>query len=281
MAGTAGAARDDRAETCVSDAARPGPDRKTRLILPASLKALLAQVAGWAVAILLLSMGAIPPKPWAIVLTQATIAVIAAIGMRSERWWLIIHLAFSPLLLAAHGLGIATGWYLAGLVTLILVYWNSFETRVPLFLSNRQTSAAVAGLLPQDRAARVLDIGSGTGSFMMTLAHLRPDCELVGIESAPAPWLISLFRSRRDRNVQIRRGDFFAESWAEYDLVYAFLSPVPMSAVWDKARRELRPGGMLVSNSFPVAETTPARVIDVGDRRATRLFIYVQHDCPC
>lgn len=265
----------------MSDAARPGADRKTRFTLPASLKALLAQLAGWSVAILLLSMGAIPPQPWAIVLTQAPFAVIAAIGMRSERWWLIIHLAFAPLLLAAHGLGIAPGWYLAGLVALVLVYWNSFETRVPLFLSNRQTSAAVAGLLPQDRAARVLDIGSGTGSFVMALAHLRPDCELVGIESAPVPWLISLVRSRRDRNVRILRRDFFSASWGEYDLVYAFLSPVPMAAVWDKARRELRPGGMLVSNSFPVSETTPTRVINVGDRRATRLFVYVQHDRPC
>ncbi|MGL1834158.1 class I SAM-dependent methyltransferase [Rhodocyclaceae bacterium SMB388] len=264
----------------MSDAARPGPDRKTRFTLPASLKALLAQVAGWAIVILLLGIGAIPPKPWTIVLLQAPITMTAAIVMRSERWWLIIHLVFSPLLLAAHGLGIAAGWYLAGLVALILVYWNSFATRVPLFLSNRQTSAAVAGLLPQNRALRVLDIGSGTGSFLMALAHLRPDCQLVGIESAPAPWLISLVRSRRDRNVRILRRDFFSESWAQYDLIYAFLSPVPMSAVWAKARRELRPGAMLVSNSFPVSETTPARVIDVGDQRATRLFVYVQPDRP-
>jgi hypothetical protein len=33
--------------------------------------------------------------------------------------------------------------------------------------------------------------------------------------------------------------------------VYAFLSPVPMAEVWRKASTELRPGALLVSNSFP------------------------------
>jgi hypothetical protein len=49
---------------------------------------------------------------------------------------------------------------------------------------------------------------------------------------------------------------------------------VPMAGVWRKASAELRPGSVLVSNSFPVPEQEPDRVVDVGDRRATRLYIY-------
>jgi hypothetical protein len=56
--------------------------------------------------------------------------------------------------------------------------------------------------------------------------------------------------------------------------VYAFLSPVPMAEVWRKATEELRPGSLLVSNSFPVEGVTPDAVIEVPDRRRTRLYLY-------
>jgi hypothetical protein len=66
----------------------------------------------------------------------------------------------------------------------------------------------------------------------------------------------------------------FAHDWQHYDLVYAFLSPVPMAAVWRKARAELRPGSLLVSNSFPLPEREPDALIEVGDRRRTVLYVY-------
>ena len=47
-----------------------------------------------------------------------------------------------------------------------------------------------------------------------------------------------------------------------------------MAALHHKARREMRPGSLLVSNSFPVPDITPARVVTVDDRRQTRLFLY-------
>jgi len=75
-------------------------------------------------------------------------------------------------------------------------------------------------------------------------------------------------------NIDWRRADLFARPWQDYDLVYAFLSPVPMAAVWKKAAAELRPGALLVSNSFPVPERAPDLVIEVGDRRRTRLYGY-------
>ncbi len=56
--------------------------------------------------------------------------------------------------------------------------------------------------------------------------------------------------------------------------MYAFLSPVPMPAVWAKAIAEMRPGSLLVSNSFEVPGHEADAVIEVGDRRGTRLFLY-------
>lgn len=256
--------------------AEAGGGRRVPLALPAALKAVLAQAAAWALAILLLSLGAIPPQAWPLVLAQCALAALAALALRSEWWWIPIHLGFAPALLLAQGLELAPAWYLAAFVALLAVYWTSFRTRVPLYLSNHATVDAIAKLMPARKALKVLDIGSGTGSLLIPLARMRPDCDFSGIEAAPAPFLLSRILSRGMRNVHFGRGNFFERPWNGYDLVYAFLSPIPMQAVWDKARREMSAGCILVSNSFQVPGRKPDMVIEVGDARGTRLYVYNQ-----
>ena len=240
--------------------------------MPPALKALLAQLIGLALAFLL-ARGGLVAGLWPIVATQAAGATLAAAMLRSARWWLPIHLGFLPLLVGAQRLSLHPAWYLAAFVALVLVYWTSFRTQVPLYLSNRRTAAAVAGLLPA-QPARLLDIGAGTGSLLRPLARARPDCRFTGIELAPATWLIGRVLAARQPNIDCRRGDIFAHPWQDYDVVYAFLSPVPMAAVWRKASAELRPGALLVSNSFPVPGREPDFVVDVDDRRNTQLYGY-------
>lgn len=242
--------------------------------LPPALKALLAQIIGSAVALAVARSGVLPGGPWPVIAVQALAAAGSATVLGSATWWRWIHLGFAPLVMVALQLHIPPGWYLAAFFGLALVFWSSFRTQVPLFLSNRKTAAAVAELLPRNRPARLLDLGSGTGSLLRPLAQMRPDCRLEGIESAPAPYALSLLLSRRQPTIALARGDFFGISWGGYDLVYAFLSPVPMAAVWRKASAELSPGAVLVSNSFPVEDVEPEQVIDVDDRRRTRLYCY-------
>lgn len=244
---------------------------------PAALKALLVQGVSWSLVIALLSQGILPTHLWAVVLAQSTIAALLAVALRSERWWIIIHLGFSPLLVLAHGLQIAPGWYLAAFALLTALYWTTFRTRVPLYLSNRQTVVALDQLVASRRPRKVLDLGSGTGTILVALAHQHPDISFTGIETAPGPYLIGRVRARRQPNIEWVRGDFFSRSWADFDLIYAFLSPVPMSAVGDKAMREMRPGSILISNSFAIPGLQAHDIIKVGDKRGTLLFVYDPH----
>lgn len=240
--------------------------------MPTALKALLAQFAGLLLAFVLARGGALPPGIWPLIAAQALGAVAAAALLRAERWWLAIHLGFTPLLAAALQLGLAPGWSLTIFVALVLVYWTTFRTRVPLYFTNRATAQALAGLLPAGGTPALLDVGAGTGALLRTLATLRPDGRYTGVECAPAPWLIGRLAARG--GIDWRHGDLFALPWEAYDVVYAFLSPAPMAAVWRKAAAELRPGSVLVSNSFAVPGREPDAVIDVADRRRTRLLLY-------
>lgn len=240
---------------------------------PPALKALLAQLGGVLVAFAAGRSGVLPPGLWALIATQAVAAMLLAAALRSARWWLPIHLGFVPLLVLARQLAIPPQAYLAAFVALLAFYWTSFRTQAPLFLTNRRTVAAVARLLA-DHPLRLLDIGSGTGSLVRPLARLRSDCRFCGVETAPGPWLLGRVLARGLGNLDWRRGDLFAIPWADYDVVYAFLSPAPMAAVWRKAAQEMRPGTLLLSNSFAVPERAADLVVEIGDRRGTRLYGY-------
>ena len=75
-------------------------------------------------------------------------------------------------------------------------------------------------------------------------------------------------------NCEWRWGSLWKTSLTDMDVVYAFLSPVPMAELWEKARAEMRPGSLFVSNSFAVPDVVPSEVIAVDDARQTQLYCY-------
>jgi hypothetical protein len=249
--------------------ARPGPT------ISPLWTALLAQVFGALIALGLFALiyRAGFQSPLLVALAQGGFAAFSSHKLGAPAWWLPIHLGFMPSVVVASGLDIPPGWYLAAFLVLLLVFWRIDRSRVPLFLSSQATAAALAGLLPAG-PGKVLDLGCGNGALLKALAHQRPDCAFLGIEHAPLPWLWARLNCRGLPNCLIRYGDFWAEPLADFDLVYAFLSPAPMPNLWKKALAEMRPQALLVSNSFPVPDVPAAEILTVADRRATRLYRY-------
>ncbi len=249
--------------------ARPYPLHKALLAQAVGLAALLLLVQG------LVRFAQVDPAGvgLALAMVQGGIAAAVAIRQAAPAWWIGIHVAFGPLLYLVHRLDIAPGWFLLAFLLLLLVFWRTDRSRVPLYLSNRQTASAVAALLPTTPCC-LLDIGCGDGGLLAHLARTRPDCRFVGIEHAPLPWLLARLRARRLANVRILYGNYWTLDLAGYDVVYAFLSPAPMPRLWEKAVAEMKPGAQLVSNSFTVPGVQAARLVKVGDRRKTRLYAY-------
>lgn len=211
--------------------------------------------------------------PFLLALMQGGVAAMISLRLRAPNWWQPIHLAFMPLVVAVQRLEIAPGWFLAAFVLLLLVFWRTDKSRVPLYLTNATTADTLLKLLPPT-PCNVIDLGCGEGGLLRRLATARPDCRFTGIEHAPLTWLLAKLRSLGRPNLTIRRGDLWQEPLQGYDLVYAFLSPAPMLELWSKARAEMAPDALLVSNSFEVPGIEPADTVAVADRRNTRLFLY-------
>ena len=86
--------------------------------------------------------------------------------------------------------------------------------------------------------------------------------------------MLGRLRTIGQANCRWHYGNLWKAELAGYDVVYAFLSPEPMAAIWKKATREMADGSVFVSNSFAIPDVDPTEIIDVGDRRRTQLFCY-------
>lgn len=209
--------------------------------------------------------------------------VAAGLGqiMGLARWWLPVNL----LLPAAAALALALqlpGWvYLLLFLALALVFWNSAGDRVPLYLTNRTTWQALEELLQaeaqrKDAPLEVADMGCGLGGALLYLARRCPEHRFTGVESAPLPFALARLRQAFSGldNLTIRYGNLWNQDLGRYDLLYCFLSPEPMPRLYEKAKREMQTGSLLVSNSFVVPEITPEATLQLEDRRETRLLLY-------
>jgi SAM-dependent methyltransferase len=243
--------------------------------IPPLRAAILAQVFGALIALGLVALlyRELFALPLAVACVQGICAAFASYKLDAPPWWPPIHVVFMPFAVLASGLDIAPGWYLGAFALLLLVFWRTDRTRVPLFLTNEKTALAVAGLIPPERC-RVIDLGCGNGALIRRLARLRPDCSFLGVEHAPLPWLWARLSTAGMANCHVCYGDFWQRPLTDFAVVYAFLSPAPMPRLWAKAAAEMRPGALLISNSFEIPGISPDHVTPVDDRRATRLLCY-------
>ena len=202
------------------------------------------------------------------------VALIFATISRQPWWWRVIHGGFMPLVWLTNSMAIDPMWFLAAFILLLLVYRGALSGQVPLYLSNKETVAALAELLAERGDCRFLDLGAGLGSTTVPLADALPDSRFTGYENAPLTWLVGRFFSLGYANIRWRWGDMWRANLAEYDVVYAFLSPAPMARLWSKVEREMAPGSLFITNSFPAPGIVPTRVIEVDCTPARPLYCY-------
>jgi len=207
---------------------------------------------------------------------QGVLAAILGTRLGLAPWWAAINLVL-PGALSVVWLWHVPAWvFLAAFILLLLVFWNAAFGGVPLYLSNNKTKAAINGLLPEKPGLRFVDLGCGMGGPVLYLAARRPDGIFTGIETAPGMFVLSWLRWRLGglKNAEILFTNIRGHDLGRYDVVYCFLSPVPMPWLFEKARREMKAGSLFISNSFEVPDIPPDEIIVVDDRRATKLFLW-------
>lgn len=249
------------------------------------LRALFAQCGGLILVWLLaphLGLSAIIQ----LLIQGTTAALLGALIFRLPWWWFFINLLLPVMAALMLTLALPPWFYLLGFVLLLLLQWNSAGERVPLYLSNRHTWQALDEILERHSFARFIDLGSGLAGTLFYLAKRHPERHFTGVESAPLPFALSWLRKKlgRHHNVSLHYGSLWEEDLADYDLIYAFLSPAPMPRLQDKLEAELNADALFISNSFPLPDKTAMERLSLADRRRTQLYLYSHfsgNNSPC
>lgn len=243
--------------------------------LPPSVIALLLQFAACALTVFTLHLFGLRPAPLLTALLCGTLAALFSRLAGLARWWLIIQLIFVPALVLMLNFDIPSGFFLAAFLIMLVVYWSTFRTQVPLYLSSNKVWQALETKLP-DTPFTFVDLGSGIGGVLTHLARTHPHGHYHGVEAAPLPFLWSWLRVKSGgyRNCSVQWGSLWNSDLSQYDVVFAYLSPVPMEALWHKAKREMQPGSLFISNTFAVPDHPPQESVTVEDLHNSTLYIW-------
>ena len=242
-----------------------------------AVQALLLQCAAFAptlLAVWLLASSGFAPTYVTVALCQGAFAALLSKWRRLASWWLPIQLLFPLALLGASTLGIPPWLFLATFIVMLAVFWSTFRTQVPYWASGPRVWTVVAGLLPTDRPVSAIDIGSGLGGLVLELARRRPDGQFTGVELAPLPWLASWLRAKvTGSGARFVRNDYEHFDFADFDVVFCYLSPAAMPALYAKCLAEMKTGSRLMSYEFIIHERQPDLVIPIT-HSGTCLYVW-------
>lgn len=236
------------------------------------LKVALSQ--GLVLALVLYLRPYLPVAGPLLLVAQGLVAALLGRLLGLSPFWIPIQILL-PLAVAFNA--VVPAWaYLAAFAVCALIYWNSASEQVPLYLTNRKTWRSLSGIVADHGAKSFVDLGSGMGGVVTFLARTHPKLRVRGVETAPLVFLASKLRLNFQNlpNAEFVYRNIWDENLSAHDVVYCFLSPVPMPKMFAKAKAEMRPGTLFVSNSFAVPDQPPYAMVDVNDGRKTRLYIY-------
>lgn len=161
------------------------------------------------------------------------------------------------------------------MILVVTVVWQVF-VRVPFIPTPAHIAEAMIDMVPWRGGETVVDLGAGDGSLLEAVKSARPDVNARGCEIVPTVWLLGMLRAFIKRTgVRLRLGSALREDISKADVIFLYLFPELMDRLAVKFDRELKPGTIVVSQTFGFAGRTPEKTIRVPRLGATvQVFLY-------
>jgi hypothetical protein len=164
----------------------------------------------------------------------------------------------------------------AVLITLSLA-WFTVRLGISPMPSSGKACRAIESIVKTGNPGSIAyELGSGWGGLARTIARAMPATRVCGFElsSIPCGWSMLVNRLRNYPNLRIYRADFFGATLSDADTVICYLYTGAMARLKEKFERELRPGTMVISNTFAVPGWTPVQVVRLNDWYRTPVYVY-------
>lgn len=192
-------------------------------------------------------------SPYLLLVIHASLAAVLSFMSGMSWWWWLIQFIFPFAVVASLVFQLHPAISLCIFLLMVLLFWSTYRTQVPYFPSKSSLLPCILEQLPASEDLRFIDIGSGFGGVSLSLSKLRPQQAFYGVEIAPFPWLVSWLRAKLSgRRLGFYLKDYLQLDFADFDVVFAYLSPAAMAELWMKVSSEMRPGAIFMSYEFKV-----------------------------
>lgn len=161
-------------------------------------------------------------------------------------------------------LGLVVVLICQGLLILLGMYliW-SWITQTPFYPSSTKKLSLIKDFVKLNKDDNFIDIGSGDGRIIIWAAKQGLQAE--GIEFNPFLTLLTklkIFINRLSSRAKVFNKDFNNHDYSKYNIAYLYIFREHMDLILPKLQKEMRPGSVIVTNTFKFSNLTPDKTID-------------------
>lgn len=148
--------------------------------------------------------------------------------------------------------------------------------------TSRRAQKAMLSLMPENVHGPVYELGSGWGQLACAVAQRLPDARIIGFENSPLPWMVSkiLRMVFGAKNLVLQCANFEKKSLSDAGLILCYLYPGAMTTLAERFPKELKPGCVVITNTFRLPGWTPEKTIQLDDLHQTHVYRYVVGEKP-
>jgi len=157
-------------------------------------------------------------------------------------------------------------------------FWNGWGKFAPYVATRGKIKHDILNILGKElknrKNAKVVDLGSGTGSILISLAKEFQQHEFIGYEWDPILIKISNRKSTGIKNITFKRQNYMKSDLSSFDVVFAYVLKAQSQSVGQKLEKELKKGALIVSEQFPLKHLKEIKRIKSA-RCGIKTMIYV------
>ena len=167
--------------------------------------------------------------------------------------------------------------FMVGLVVVGAILVGTLRSGISPMPSSGKAQRAMLSLIPQSVTGPVYELGSGWGQLALAAAKQLKNVRVIGYESSLFPWMFSLvLRAFKGKSqIEFRWADFRKRDFSDAQLVLCYLYPGAMSHLAERLQKELKPGSVIISNTFRLPGWEPEKVVELDDMHKTQIYRYI------
>lgn len=169
-------------------------------------------------------------------------------------------------------------FFVTFVVFIIMQFLAIFTTDAPFVPAPKEIGNDIINALELNSDSVLYDLGCGDGRILLKAAQKHPNIKAVGVDMGFIPYFLAKFKTRKYKNIQIKREDIFKTDISSATHIFLYLYPKVINELINNIRKQCKPGTKIVSCDFELENIPPTQIIELNKTaspRGKRLFVYV------